>query len=323
VPNDLPTLRPAVRRPTPASPQEQEGLETPVETPETPGSEEDQSAALLHRLFELDAAVSEPPPTTPPAKKAAAKKAAAKKAPAKKAPAKKAAAKKAPATKAPATPRVAVPALAPAVAPPPPPVPRSVDVLPSRDLRLLWSAFIRLTVLLLAGALGLGAAALVESGAKTWRSTMIVQLVPGPSPNSPVADELKSAQSLYVGKVPELTTDAALSAGVASEDVRQDLTAQPVGTDRIKLTAEAAYRDEAERLAGAAGTVLAAKVSTDQQESAVGAGDRMTLDIPAPATKAERIKPSDVLAVVAGGLLALSLLVLALTVALQRRASRD
>jgi len=150
-----------------------------------------------------------------------------------------------------------------------------------------------------------------------------VRLVPGPSPNSPVADELKTGQSLYVGKVPELTTDAALSGGVASDDVRQDLTAQPVGTDRIRVTAEAAYKDEAERLATAGGTVLEAKVIADQQDSTVGAGDRLGLDITAPATPAERIKPSDLLAVVAGGLLALSLLVLSLTVALQRRASRD
>lgn len=280
-----------------------------------------------------------------PAKKAPAKKAAATKAPAKKAPATKALAKKAPAKKAPATPAAALatavaatpgaePAatMLPPVSPPvtaPEPAPVHLEelfpatVLPAEPRRLSTGArfLVTLTVLLLAAAAGMGGAALVENGAETWRSTLTVRLVPGAATTG--TSTLAAAQSRYAEKLPTFTSQVATVAGVPTADVRHDLAADRLGTDQLRVVAQARTSTQAESLAIRAASSLVKIVPEDQAATVTNPADRVSALVSGYVTRAERTRPSDVLALVVGGAAALAVLLLAGSLALLARGRDD
>lgn len=270
-----------------------------------------------------------------PAKKAPAKagaqaapRPAAKKAPAKRAPAKKAAAAAAgpvheanhDADAAPVA-RLAppaVPRVMPADEPPAPrPVvaetPGAVDVVPPRRGGGLRALMI-LTVVLLAAAVGMGAAAGVLSGTETWESTAAVRVGPsqGGTPVSGLDD--------YRYRAAGLTTDARGVAGVPEEDVRADLAATVEGAE-IRVTAAAAHADQAELLAATGAERLVSLITRDQQESVPLAADRLRAEVSAVASEADRTEPSVALAAGAGGLTAAGVLLLGLLVVLRPRKS--
>jgi hypothetical protein len=280
------------------------------------------------------------PAVKPAAKKTPAKKAAAKKAPAKKAPAKKAPAKKAPAKKAPAaaaalaTAPVTMPGAEPAAtmlppvsAPEPPPVHLEelfpATVLPAEPRRLSTGArfLVTLTVLLLAAAAGMGGAALVENGAETWRSTLSVRLVPGAATTG--TSTLVAAQTRYAEKLPTFTSQVATVAGVPTADVRHDLAADRVGTDQLRVVAQARTSTQAESLAIRAASSLVKIVPEDQAATVANPADRVTALVSGYVTRAERTRPSDVLALVVGGAAALAVLLLAGSLALLARGRDD
>jgi hypothetical protein len=245
-----------------------------------------------------------------PAKKAPATKAAAKQAVARKAPAKKAVAKKAPAV-------VAAPVAetAPAAAPPAPSAPAPFDlvpglrpettVLPSRRGRPgFWRLLVLLSLLLLAAAIAMGVAALVMHGDPTWKSESAVRLV-SVNGAAPSVDQLKQLQ----GRVHLLTAPASQAAAVPEQDVRADLGSQRLGSDQLVLEAQAARKDEAERLAAAAASVVVARSEA--------AGFHVVAS--SSALPADRTRPSLVTALVTGSLAGAAFLLLIGSTYLLRR----
>jgi hypothetical protein len=268
-----------------------------------------------------------------PAKKAPAKAAPAKAGPAKavsKAPAKRAAATKAPVKKAPAqAPAVAaVPVLeVPAAAPAPATVDFAellgIEPAPPRSMSGAARFVLTLVALLLAGAVGMGAAALVESGQETWRSSVTVRLTPGTAPSGDAAAAVTAGQRRYADKLPTLTTAIATAAGVPQGDVRRDLRVRSLGGDRLEVAADAASAAEAKALAVQVANTLVNGIPGDQAATVTNPGDRLGALLSDYPTTPERTRPSDVLAVVVGVVAATAVLLLALSLALLARGSDD
>ncbi len=338
--------RPVVS-PAPVAPQVQ-----PLEEPsrvEEPSREVPSRIALAERLKQLEERLTVPieepvgePPVVEveappaPAKKAPAKKAPAKKAPAAKAPPAKAPAKKAPAAKAPAKKApartttqaadvslVKVPSARQPVRtePEPPPAvePNPVEPVPSGKGNPRWvSAFIALTVLLFASAVGMGAAALVLSGAETWQSSAAVRLLPGEAPT--VAEEvaLRAGQVRYAKQVPTLSLIVVEQAEIPEADRRGNLFTELRGADQLVVSARAGQPFQAERFAAAAADLLVAALPGDQETAGVRQGDRLAAVVSESASPAERIRPSQVRAIGLGALSGVTILLLALAVAVRR-----
>lgn len=196
------------------------------------------------------------------------------------------------------------------------------EPLPPAKERVRLSTTMRLlvggAVVLVALASGLGVVALIESGEKTWTSTARVQLLPGPAPTANVADTLKAGQLRYGPRVSGLTSRVAANAQVPDADLRDPISASPAGGDQLRITARAAHPDEAERLAGAAASLLAQALPADQVGRVHSAGDRLDAVVSGPATAAKRTRPSDLLAAVAGSVVAGGLLLSALCLSVVR-----
>jgi len=179
--------------------------------------------------------------------------------------------------------------------------------------RPAWArVLVFVTVLLLAGAAGLGAAALVESGSQSWRSSAAVRLLPGEAPTVDPGAAVKAGQTGYAARVPVTTSAVAGKAAVPSGDVRGDLEAAAYGEDEVLVTARAAHGWEAERLAAAATDALVASIALDQERVAEHPGDRLMPLIAQAPTAAEQTSPSDLRAGLAGGLAGAGVLLLAL-----------
>lgn len=275
--------------------------------------------------------------TKAPAKKAPATKAAAKKAPAKKAAAKKAPAKKAVPSADTITAVTAMPAPTTvpeqrSPRPAPPAVPRAIPAEP-RDTPVAATqpaqdvvpagkgggtrVLLALTVLLLAAAVGMGAAAGVLSGTKTWTSSATVRLVPSESGTA------VSGAEAFRDQVPGLTSEASSVTGVPSEDIREDLAAELVGADQVRVTARAAHADQSELLAAAGAQRLMSLVTREQRETVSLPADRISAVLSGGATLAERTSPSTAAAAVAGGLTGGGLLLLGLLLVLRPKKSQD
>jgi len=272
-------------------------------------------------------AVAAKAPAKAPAKSSAAKSPAAK-APAAKAPAKKAPAKKAPPKKAVAasdvepTPVRRAEAAAPGVAP------AAVDIVPGmrpeplpgsvRGTPVFFRVLLRLTVLLLAAAAGLGAAAWVESGEKSFQASAAVRLVPGEAPTVDPAAALQEARTRYVAHPPISTPVVASSAGIPFDDVRSALKLTKAGKAEIVVTAEAADGAEAQYLAAVAVDSLLKAVAADQLPVA-HPGDRLSAVVSRSVSLPEKSSPSTARAGLAGGLAsALVLMVALLRIAFRR-----
>lgn len=290
-----------------------------------------------------------------PAKKAVATKAPAKKAVAAKAPAKKAAAKKSAAKKAPAKKAVAgtadnavlaaaaaavagaelsaaaMPPLAPVAEPEAHVEPAATrekevsfhgpaTVLPSeRGLPAGARLLVTLTVLLLAAAVGMGAAALVEHGQETWRSTLTVRFVPGIAASGDLSAQISKAQQAYADQVPGLTSEVARTTGVPVGDVRHALSAKPLGKDQIEVSAEAARGPQAEAMVIRASYAVMTRVPKDQVATVASPAERVNALVSGYATRPERTRPDDRLALVVGIAAGLAVLMLAGTLALIAR----
>ena len=171
-----------------------------------------------------------------------------------------------------------------------------------------------LTVLLLAAAVGMGAAAGVLAGTPTWESSAAVRLTASPG-GTPV-----SGLEGYRDQVAGLTTEVRGLAGVPEEDVREELTATVVGDDQLRVTVAAAHADQAELLAALGAERLAVHIRR-QEESVPLAADRLGVTVSSSAARADRTEPSTALAAGAGGLTAAGVLLLGLLVVLRPKKS--
>jgi hypothetical protein len=150
-----------------------------------------------------------------------------------------------------------------------------------------------------------------------------VRLVPGPAPTGDVAAALAAAQRRYGADLPLSSSAVATAAGVPRGDLRRDLTAERVGSDQLRIVADAAAPSEAEALAIRAASGLVEFVPQDQARTVTTPGDRLTALVSGYVTRGERTKPSDTLAVLVGVAAGLAVLLLAGCLALLARGRED
>jgi hypothetical protein len=179
-----------------------------------------------------------------------------------------------------------------------------------------------LALLLLAAAAGLGVAAYVESGDETWRSTVAVQLYPGPVSTIDPDTALKNGVATYIAKVPGLTLASAQQMGIPVDDVRGDLDASEIEPGVIGIAAQAAHSNQAALLAGAGATDLINLVKEQEKTTVPNRYDRLIPVVAASVTPPERTRPDDAVAALAGGLTALTVLLVGGLVAIVRRSAR-
>jgi hypothetical protein len=270
-------------------------------------------------------------PPEKPAPKAPAKRSPVK-APARKAPV-KAPAKKAVATRPPA--RSAAKQRVPrAIVAPPPLLSEPVamaateDVVPGlqlapvptgrHDANPTWvRVLVRLTMVLLAAAAGLGAAAVVLNGTPTWKAEVAVQLRAPEAPTTDPTVALSVALHRYAAAVPASTSSAESLTRVPAQDVRGELRGTTRGPDKVVVTAAAASSDAARALAVAGAQSLLDTVQKDQAQ--VRQGDRVVAVLADSGIRARRTEPTRARAVAAAGLAAGAVLVLGLLALLRPR----
>ena len=195
------------------------------------------------------------------------------------------------------------------------------DVRPAPPLGTGLRVLVALTVLLLAAAAGLGAAAAVESGPMTWEVAATVQLAPGDAPSQNPTDALAAGVARYRAKVTNrsFTALSAFRAGLPAGQVREQVTAGPGAKGELRLTARAATVASARALAAAAVQGLIETVTSDQQLAAPSRGDRLTASGTGPTGSAVRVAPRDRDAWLAGGLTAGAVLLFTAVALLLRR----
>jgi hypothetical protein len=167
---------------------------------------------------------------------------------------------------------------------------------------------VTVSVLMLAAAAGLGAAALLRSGPQTWRSTSAVQVVP---PSSSGGNGLGLALTRAAAHVSYATRTVRDAAGVPGDDVRGDLAGTVAG-DRVVITARAGGSSQAELLARTAAEELQQWFAQDQLQEAVVPGERFTTAPAQGPTDAELTEPSSQRLAIAAGVAAGVVLLVAL-----------
>ena len=192
---------------------------------------------------------------------------------------------------------------------------------PARSLGATSRAVVALTVLLIAAAAGLGAAAAVESRPMTWEAVATVQLVAGDNPSPNRAGALAAGVARYEAKVANssFTALSVFKAGLPAGQVREPVTAGPGAGGELRLTARAATVASARALAAAGAQGLVETVDSDQQLAAPSRGDRLHATTTGAAGSVVRVQPRDRDAALAGGLAAGAVLLVAAVVVLLRR----
>jgi hypothetical protein len=110
---------------------------------------------------------------------------------------------------------------------------------------------------------------------------------------------------------------------VPQDDVRRDLTVRRVGSDQLEIMADTASAAEARALAAQAAKTVVNGVPGDQAATVTNPGDRLGALLSDYPSTPERTRPSDLLALVVGGVAATAVLLLAASLALLARGRED
>jgi hypothetical protein len=202
-------------------------------------------------------------------------------------------------------------------------LPAAASAAPSSSFGVGLKLAVLLIVLLLAGAVGSGAAAVVEARPATWESTAVIKLMPGDAPSK--TPDLTVAVVRYRGKVANssFTALSVFKAGLTSTQVRDNIGSRSVGSDELRLVAHGTTAQTAAALAAAAAENLVEIVTSDQQLEASAKGDQLRATVAGLDGSAVRVKPTDRDAALAGGLAAGAVLLIGAVSYLLRRGKKS
>jgi hypothetical protein len=191
-------------------------------------------------------------------------------------------------------------------------VPVTEPVVPARRGDVLVRILLTLTVLLLAAAAGLGAAALVENRDATYNADVVVRLDPGNDPQGSIEAAVLAGMTRYLNQTGShaFTLTAAQRAGVSVADLRTDVRSSQIAARQIRLAVQASTSAGTQALANGAGDALVELVNLDQASNVASPGDRLSAAIERPAKEPTKTSPKDRDAYAAGGLAAGAVLLL-------------
>jgi hypothetical protein len=190
--------------------------------------------------------------------------------------------------------------------------PVAESVVPARKGDVLVRVLLTLTVLLLAAAAGLGAAAFVENRSATYNADVIVRIDPGNDPQGNIDAAVLAGMTRYLGQTNThaFTLTAAQRASVSEADLRTDVQASQLTNRQIRLAVQASTSAGTQALANGAGDALVELVNLDQASNVAAPGDRLSAAIERSSQEPVKTSPKDRDAYAAGGLAAGAVLLL-------------